>query len=349
MNPAQPSAESFRVAHSLHEGAHAHVVSLLTGVRRQVEFFGPQRKIRVHLARAGDQGTFQVGGQRVAHINHDAIHRKSRLIMRDDFNDFVPQRPHNVFGARQLRGIHAHGVVGDVIEVRMVIEPQIGHIRPGRLLGIRPPIAERAGDAHRHQLPRARVRCQAVPGAIFHADGFRRGRGGEHVAIDVVRGEKLVEAALTDRVIDGAQLLGREDWRTVGVLRRHAGLAVGHVGANPIKPFGMFLGPRRVLGRRSEHKFNHHANAQMVRRLDKRREFRFDIQPQRRFRQMLIQCIRIANGKRATHVALVAILANGRDWQQMNGIASQRANEWQQCDGLQKRARFAPTIRQQGG
>jgi hypothetical protein len=65
--------------------------------------------------------------------------------------------------ARELRGIHADGVVADVVEIGVVVEAQIGDVRPWRLLGVRAPVAEGAGDADADGLAVARVGRRAAP------------------------------------------------------------------------------------------------------------------------------------------------------------------------------------------
>jgi hypothetical protein len=278
----------------------------------------------------------------VAHVDHHAVDAVVRLVVGDDLGDLVPQRLHDVLGARELGGIHADGVVADVVEIGVVVEPQVGDVGPRRLLGVRAPVAEGAGDADGDGLAVAGIGGGAAPAAVFHADGVGRGRGGEHVAVDLVRREQLVEAAVADGVVDVLEFVGGEDRRAVGVFGFLAVLAVGDVGADPVEPLGVLLGPGGVLGGGAEDEFDDDADAEVVRGFDEGGEFGFRVEAEGGFGEMLVERVGIADGEGAAHVALVAVLADGGDGEQVDGVAAERADEREHRDRLEEGAGLAP-------
>ena len=133
--------------HDPPQTAHRRVVALATRLVPQREVLVPESEVRPDSARLVDDPPLELGGQRVPHVDHRPVDSVLARVVRQNPRDTIPQRGDGSLRLGEPRVVHAHGVVRDVVEVRVVVQPQVGDIRPRGLRVVRRPVGERPRNA----------------------------------------------------------------------------------------------------------------------------------------------------------------------------------------------------------
>jgi len=190
----------------------------------------------------------------------------------------------------------------------MIVQPEEGHIRPRRLVVVRRPVGERAGNPDAPpivQLPH--------PAAVLHPHPIGARRRREHGAVRLWRRGQLVERAARYPVFDTGQLIRREDRVPERVRIVAARLAIRHILVDPVEPVRVIADPVAILRRGAQHEFHHHAHPQAVSGFYKPGKQRVDVQTERRLSQIGVELVRVADPIGRPECAFLAILPHRGD------------------------------------
>ncbi len=259
--------------------------------------------------------------------------------MRNHARDGVPQRLDGVLRLGEAWVVHTQRVVGNVVEVGVIVHAQVRHVTPRRLVVVRRPVAERAWNPH------ARAVVQFTdPASILEAYALRAGWRREQLAVRLRRHRQSREVAARHLIANATEVRTREDRVAVCARTGAARLAIGHVFADPVEPVRVLPDPIRVTRRGTQHELHHDEQSQVMRRLDQPGKQRIDVHAQRRLGQPLVELVRVADRVGRPQRALLAVLPHRVDRQQVDSVDVQALEVRQQCDSLEQCARVAPAI-----
>jgi hypothetical protein len=299
----------------------------------------PEGELRMDGAGGLHDAPLQVGRERVPHIYHRPVYAELPDVVRENLHNPPPEGLHRVLRSGQSGVVHPDRVVGDVVEVRVVVEAQVGDVGPGRLGVIRRPVGEGAGDAHSRP-----VGQDADPADALFVDGPRRRGRGEHLPVDGMGRDEVGPFPPGHPFLDDGQFLRGENRRPIGVLPQVVRCAVGDVGPNPVEPLRVLGGPVGIQRRGPQGKLHHHSHPQMVGRLDEGGKLLLRFQPQRRLRQPVVQPVGVADGVDGAQIPLAPVHSDGGHGQEVDGVEAQGSQHGEEGDGFQERARLLPAV-----